>query len=164
IIPPPSLSVPAGQTSASVAFTVLPQSAGFLSSPVTLTASYAGTQRSALVVVYGPSTDALPPLDIDVDRSADPCHPPFVAGTSLTFGVTNPSVFGDQSGLSFSWSVTGATPDATNGPTVTLSQLPDPGNTVEIDVTVTSPASLRAKGTLSFKTIARDLSVIQGEL
>ena len=123
IIPPPPVTVPATQPSTATSFTVLPQPAGFLSRPVTLTASYAGTQRGAVVMVYSPSSDAMPALEIDVDRSADPCHPSFVAGTSLTFGVSNLSIFGDQSGLSFSWSVTGATPDATDGRTLTLSRV-----------------------------------------
>ena len=164
IIPPPTVTVHAAQASAATPFTVIPQPAGFLSRAVTLTASYAGTQRSALVMVYSPSTDAMPALVIDVDRSADPCQPLFVAGTSLTFGVSNLSVFGDQSGLSFSWSVTGTSPDATNGRTLTLSKLPHPGSTVKIDVTVANPASLRAKGSFSFKTVALDFSVLQGEL
>jgi hypothetical protein len=35
---------------------------------------------------------------------------------------------------------------------------------VKIDVTVANPASLRAKGSFSFKTVALDFSVLQGEL
>jgi hypothetical protein len=115
-------------------------------------------------MVFAPTAAALPPLVIDVDRSADLCQPLFVGGSSQTFGVTNLSVFGDQAGLVFSWSVTGATPDATNGQTVTLLKLPDPGNTVKIDVTVISPQGLQAKGTLSFTTVALDFKVLQGEL
>jgi hypothetical protein len=141
IIPPPAVTIPAGHASTVRSFTVKPQPAGF-SSNVTLTASYAGKQRSALVMVYSPSTDAMPPLQIDVDRSADPCQPLFVAGTSVTFGVSNLSVFADQSGLSYSWSVTGATPHTANGPTLILPSLPSPGSTVEIDVTVTNPPNL----------------------
>jgi hypothetical protein len=164
IIPPPNVTVPAMQASTSTPFTVIPQPPGFLSKAVTLTASYAGTQRSALVVIYSPTSDAMPPLEIEVDRSADPCHPLFVAGTSLTFGVSNLSIFADESGLSFLWSVTGATPEATNGRTLTISSLPPEGSTVEIDVTVTNPEFLRAKGSLSFKTVALDFPVLQAEL
>ena len=85
IIPPPTVTVHAAQASAATPFTVIPQPAGFLSRAVSLTASYAGTQRSALVMVYSPSTDAMPALVIDVDRSADPCQPLFVAGTCLLY-------------------------------------------------------------------------------
>ena len=165
IIPPPTaITVSGGQASAATDFMVLAQPTGFLSKPVTLTASYAGNERSALVMVYSPNADALPALVIDVDRSADPCQPLFVASSAQTFGVSNLSVFGSQSGLSFSWSVTGATPDATNGRTLTISKLPQEGTTVKIDVTVTSPAGLHAKGSLSFKTVALDFSVLEGEL
>jgi len=164
IIPAPSLGVSATQASSTTPFTVKPQPAGFLNQPVTLTATYAGVQRTALVMVFAPTAAALPALQIDVDRSADLCQPLFVDGSSQTFGVTNLSVFGAQAGLVFAWSVTGATPDATNGQTVTLSKLPAAGNTVEIDVTVTSPQGLQAKGSLSFKTVALDFKVLQGEL
>ena len=101
IIPPLDVTVPATQASTASPFTVIPQAAGFLSKAVTLTATYAGTERSALVMVYSPTADAMPALEIDVDRSADPCQPLFVADTSVTFGVSNLSIFGDQSGLSF---------------------------------------------------------------
>ena len=35
---------------------------------------------------------------------------------------------------------------------------------MEIGVTVTNPESLRAKGSFSFKTVAQDFDVLQGEL
>jgi hypothetical protein len=165
IIPAPAIGVSATQASASTPFTVKPQAPPFLSQAVRLTATYAGTTLSAQVMVFAPTAAALPPLEIDVDRTADPCQPMFVVGSTQTFGVTNLSVFGDQAGLTFAWSVTGATPNATNGPTVTLSSLPAPaGSTVKIDVTVTSPQGLTAKGAFSFTTVDLDFKVLQGEL
>jgi hypothetical protein len=155
IIPPPMPTIGAGMTSASVPLTVLPQPAGFNATKVTLTGSYAGRTLTRDITVVDPNTITFEPLDIDVDRSADACAPALVAGSAQTFVVTNLNVFADQSGLTFAWSVTGATPAATNMPSLTIAALPAAGSTVTINVTVTNTQGLKAAGTYTFQTIAQ---------
>jgi hypothetical protein len=82
IIPSPSVTIPAFEAAITMPFTVLAQDANFISQAVTLTASYAGTERSVLVMVESPNPQAMPALVIDVDRSQDPCRPLYFAGTS----------------------------------------------------------------------------------
>jgi hypothetical protein len=164
IIPPPSVTIPAGSTSVVSPFTVLPQGAGFMSQLVTLTASYAGKTRTSNVSVVSPETKGLPELTITADRSADPCRPLFVENSEDVFEVRNLYVFADQTGLSFSWSVTGAVSGATNKRTLTIPSLPAAGTGVKISVTVTNAQGLSAKGFLSFETVALDLKVLDREL
>ena len=106
----------------------------------------------------------MPPLVIDVDRSANMCQRSFVEKTLQIFRVTNLDVFADQSGLVFSWSVTGAVPDATDTATLTISALPAAGTTVTINVTVKNEQNLQAAGTLSFQTVAEDLISMTAEV
>jgi hypothetical protein len=155
IIPAPALTIGAGMTSASVLLTVLPQSAGFNTTKVTLTVSYAGSTLTRDITVVAPGTITLEPLDIDVDRSVSPCAAAFVAGNAQTFVITNLNVFPDQSGLTFNWSVTGATPDAVDTSSLTIAALPSQGTTVTINVKVTDAQGLSAAGTYTFQTIAQ---------
>jgi hypothetical protein len=155
IIPAPMPTIGAGMTSASVPLTVRPQPVGFKATKVTLTASYAGRTLKRDITVVVPGTIALGPLEIDVDRSADPCAVALVAGNAQTFVVTNLNVFPDQSGLNFAWSVTGAMPVATNTPSLTIAVLPALGTTVTMSVTVTNAQGLSAAGTYTFQTIAQ---------
>ena len=160
--PPPPAPTPSPITilppSASTALplTVLPQPAIFTAGSVTLTASYAGKSLTRTIVVVRPDSMGLPSLEIDVDRSADVCQRLFVEKSSQTFHVTNLDVFADQTGLAFFWSVTGALPDATNTPSLTISDLPPAGTTVTVSVTVKNAQNLQAAGTLSFETAAAD--------
>jgi hypothetical protein len=155
IIPALMPTIGAGMTSASVPLKVLLQPAGFNTTKVTLTASYAGRKLTRDITVVDPVSTTFEPLDIDVDRSADPCAPALVAGSAPTFVITNLNVFPDQSGLKFAWSVAGATPAVTNTPSLTIAALPAPGTTVTISVTVTNAQGLRAAGTYTFQTIAQ---------
>jgi hypothetical protein len=100
---------------------------------------------------------------IDVDRSADPCRPLFVEGAEQIFEVTNLSVFADQTGLSFAWSVSGAA-DALDTSSLRISTLPSAGTTVTLQVTVTNAQGLHAAGKLAFETVALDLKLIDKEL
>ena len=134
--------------------TVLPQAAGFTAKAVTLTASYAGKALTRTIVVVAPNSMGLPPLEIDIDRSSDMCQRLLVEKALQIFYVTNLDVFADQSGLVFSWSVSGAQPGATNTPSLTIPALPPQGTTVTIGVTVTNAQNLQAAGTLSFQTAA----------
>jgi hypothetical protein len=163
IIPPPSVTIFPPSASRIAAFTVLPQAAGFTSQLVTLTASYAGRTLTSSVSVVSPD-EGLPALEIDVDRSADPCAPLFIEDTSQTFGITNLFVFADQTGFSFSWSVTGAVSGATNTASLTIASLPAAGTNVTVDVTVTNAQGITAKGTLSFETVALTLKLLDKEL
>ena len=104
------------------------------------------------------------PLEIDFDPSIDMCQRSFVENTTQTFRVTNLDVFPDQSGLVFSWSVTGAVPGATNTPSLTIWDLPAAGTTVTINVTVKNDKNVQAAGTLSFQTAANDLAAMTAEL
>jgi hypothetical protein len=154
IIPALSVTINPTTTSNFANFTVTPQDANFVSTGVTLTASYAGRSLTRLIMVVRPDATGLPPLEIDVDQSGDPCHALFVEGTSETFAITNLNVFADQTGFKFLWSVMGAVPDATNASEVTISTLPAAGTTVKLGVTVTNGQGLQAAGTFSFQTVA----------
>jgi hypothetical protein len=164
IIPAPSVTVGASAKSVVTPLTVLPQGAGFTSQLVTLTASYAGRTLTSNVRVVSPDAAGLPHLEIDVDRSADPCRPLFVEGVDQILEVTNLFVFADQTGLSFSWSVNGATADALNTSSLRISTLPSAGTKVTVQVTVTNAQGLHAAGTLTFETVALDLKLIDKEL
>lgn len=164
IIPPPSVTISPSATSAITPLTVTAQGAGFTSALVTLTASYAGRTLTTNVRVVSPDPLGLPALIIDIDRSADPCQPLFVEGTSQIFRINNLSVFADQTGLSFSWSVTGATPDATNTSSLRISTLPAAGSKVKVGVTVTNAQGLQATGALSFQAVGLDIKVLSKEL
>jgi hypothetical protein len=163
IIPPPSVTLFPPSTSAVRALTVIPQASGFVSTLVTLTASYAGRTRTSKVNVLSPD-EGLPALEIDVDRSSDPCQPLFIAGASQTFRINNLFVFADQTGLSYVWSVTGAVPDATNQAGMTIAKLPATGTKVTVKVTVTNAQGLKAKGAFSFKTLTLDWKMLDREL
>ena len=164
IIPPPSVTISPSATGAIAPLTVIQQGAGFTSVLVTLTASYASRTLTSNVRVVSPHALGLPALEIDVDRSADPCQPLFVEGTSQSFRINNLSVFADQAGLSFSWSVTGAKPDATHTPSLKISTLPAAGSKVKVGVTVTNAQGLQATGALSFQTVGLDFKVLAKEL
>jgi hypothetical protein len=158
IIPPPSVMILPPNASAVAALTVVPQPAGFNSTMVALTASYAGRSLTRNILVVRPDAMGLPPLEIDVDRSVDPCQALFVEGTSQTFVVTNLNVFADQTSLSFSWSVSSSVPGvsagATNESSFTITIPPATGATVTIQVTVSNGQGLQAAGTSSFQTVA----------
>lgn len=154
IIPAPLPTIGAGTTSASVPLKVLPQAAGFMTTKVTLTVSYAGKTLTRDITVLDAGATTFDPLDIDIDRSADPCAVALVASKEQTFVITNLNVFPDQAGLTFAWSVTGAAPGATNAASLTIAALPAAGTTVTIKVTVTNPQGLKAAGTYTFQTIA----------
>ncbi|MGZ6692875.1 MAG: hypothetical protein ACXVHQ_36390 [Solirubrobacteraceae bacterium] len=164
IIQPPSVTFGPSSTSVIKPLTVLRQAAGFVSQVVTLTASYAGRTLTTDVTVVSPDLVPLPGLNIAVDRSDDPCKPLFVEGAEEIFVVTNLFVFPDQNGLSFSWSVSGATPDAPKAPSLRISTLPTAGTTVTISVAVTNAQGLHATGTLTFHTVASGFKVIDQEL
>lgn len=131
---------------------------------MTLTASYAGRTLTSNVRVVSPDAAGLPHLEVDVDRSADPCRPLFVEGADQIFEVSNLFVFADQTGLSFSWSVNGATADALNTSSLRISALPSAAAKVAVRVIVTNAQGLHAAGTLTFETVAVDLKLIDKEL
>ena len=160
---PPPVTISPPSASVQLPLTVIQQVASFMTTSVTLTASYAGKSLQRTIVVVRPDSMGLPPLQIDTDRSTDICQR-FVENTPQTFHVMNLDVFADQSGLVFSWSVTGAVPDATNTPSLTISALPVAGTTVTINVTVTNAQNLQAAGTVSFQTAANDLAAMTAEL
>jgi hypothetical protein len=143
---------------------VLPQPASFTSKNVTLTASYAGRTLHTSVHVLSPDAVGLPALVIDVDRSADPCHPLFLEGDTQVFRINNLHVFADQTDLVFSWTVDGAMPDATDGETLTVETLPAAGTEVTVRVTVENEPGLHAAGEFTFDTRAVSPEVLDEEL
>ncbi|WP_047496068.1 hypothetical protein [Terriglobus sp. TAA 43] len=163
IIPNSMLTIGAGMTSASVPLVVLPQLDTFPTTTVTLTVSYAGRTLTRNVTVKALGATTFGPLDIQPYPAADPCMIAVVASTELTLAVTNLNVFPDQNGLTFAWSVMGATPVATNTPTLTITALPAAGTNVTINLTVTNPQGLSAKGTYTFQTVSQRLSIKQLE-
>ncbi|SDE77716.1 hypothetical protein [Terriglobus roseus] len=163
IIPGLMLTIGAGMTSASVPLVVLPQIAGFPTTPVTLTVSYAGKTLTRVISVLALGATTFDQLDIEPDPSADPCMIALVANTEQTFVVTNLDEFPDQNGLKFVWSVMGATPVATNTPTLTITALPAAGTSVTINVTVTNTQGLSATGTYTFQTVSQRFNIKQLE-
>ncbi len=167
LIKPLTLTVAAGARTSLALLAVLPQTATFSPTSVTLTATYAGRSLSRDVMVVRPESTARPPLSIGIDRSADPCATPLVEGRTQTFLVSNlASVLNDPGGYSFSWSVSGATPGPTDSPELTIYQLPQAGTTVTVEVTVTNGEGLQAAGSFSFHTVPgrTTLKELDGEL
>lgn len=152
IIPAFSVIIQPPAWSASTPLAVLPQSQSFTSRTVTLTASYAGSSLSQSIRIVPPGQLHLPPLEISVDTTADACQPIFVENTCLRFVIKNLGVFASQTGLVFSWSVTGATANATNLADLTISSLPAAGTKVAVVVAVRNPQGLQATGSLTFQT------------
>ncbi len=128
------------------------QNAVFISKVVNLTASYAGKNITAVVTVVPPGQLPVAPLDIQPITNNDPCAQTYVAGSSQDFVVKNPYVLLDRHGLTYNWTVVGATVQYNTSPTLTISPLPPPGSKVTIDVTLTNAVGIRAKGKLEFTT------------
>ncbi|SDF63289.1 hypothetical protein [Terriglobus roseus] len=166
IIPGFVLTIGTGMTSGSAPLVVLPQAANFMTKKVTLTVSYAGRTLTRDVTVLELGATTFGPLDIEVDPSGSLCSPMLIANTGQTFVITNLNVFPDQRGLKFAWSVTGATPAATNTETLTIAALPPVGTSVTIKVTVTNPQGLSAAGTYKFQTVSQPTGIkaIENEL
>jgi hypothetical protein len=151
IIAPSTVTVAAMARNAFFPLHVIPQPAGFSRTRVTLTANYAGNSLAADVDVVSPDSISLPPLEIDVDRSDDPCRTPLVSGTSAAFVVRNLQVIGDPSGAVYKWTVTGATPDAVDSERLVIPQLPAEGSEVSLALVVTNRDDLKAAGNLTFQ-------------
>ena len=161
---PASLSVPASVTltsSATVMLTVPAQSAAFTAKMVNLTASYAGKQLTTTVKIVRPENLPVAPLEIVPSAEEDPCAQHLVAGASQDFAVKNTSVIVDQTGLTFNWTVTGATAAITNAPTLNIPSLPAAGTRVTIKVRLTNASGIRAEGTYEFTTIQRQTGFLE---
>jgi hypothetical protein len=152
IIPPFFITIERGSNIVSAALNVLAQPASFTSKAVRLTASYAGKSLSQSIRVVRPEELHLPALEITVDTSVDSCHPVFVEGSSLTFRIKSVGVFAGQTGLVFSWTVTGGTAGALDAQTLTIANLPAAGTQVTVAVTVRNAQNLQASGTFTFQT------------
>ena len=153
---PATLSVPANVTlnsSATVMLTVPAQSAAFTMTTVNLTASYAGKQITTAIKVVRPEDLPTAALEIVPIAEQDPCAQHLVASTSQDFGVKNPNVIVDQTGLAFHWTVTGATAAITDAPTLTIASLPAAGTTVTIKLRLTNASGIRAQGIYQFTTV-----------
>lgn len=149
IIASSTVTVPAMARSAFFPLDVIAQPAGFPRTTVTLTARYAGHSLAAGVDVVSPDSISLPPLEIDLDQSDDPCRTALVSGTSATFVVRNLNVIGDPSGAIYTWAVTGATPDAVDTERLVIPQLPAEGSEVSLTLLVTNRNNLKATGNLT---------------
>jgi hypothetical protein len=135
-----------------VALDVKAQGAGFTSKAVNLMASYAGTDITATVTVVPPAGLPVAPLVIEPVIDNDPCAQQYVAGGRQDFVVKNPTVLLDRTGLSYTWTVTGAMAQNATSPTLTISPLPAPGSMVTVSVTLTNVLGIQAHGTLQFTT------------
>lgn len=138
-----------------------PNPATFAATQVTVTASYAGMMQSATIQIVKPSDFPMPPLSMVVS-DADLCAKRFAAGSAQNFAVANAqAVFaGARPGLTFAWSVTGATiSGSSSAASVTLGPLPQAGTDVTLSVTLTNADGLRATGSLSFQTVAPGFSL-----
>jgi hypothetical protein len=151
------LDLPASQavsSGAPVILTVSPQSAAFTSTVVNLTASYAGTSVTTAVKVVRPEDLPVAPLQIVPANDEDPCAQHLVAGTSQRFEVMNPGVIMDPTGLTYHWTVNGASAPVTAAPTLAIPSLPSAGTKVSIAVTLTNRDGIRATGKYQFTTVA----------
>jgi hypothetical protein len=128
------------------------QSAAFVSKVVNLTASYAGKKIAIAVKVVRPEDLPVSPLDIQPLTDNDLCAQHFVAGGPQDFVVKNTNVLLDRHGLTYSWTVVGATAPVTNTATLTIPSLPRPGSKVTISVVLRTALGLQAKGKLEFTT------------
>jgi hypothetical protein len=109
---PPSVKI---TSSGTVSLNVPQQSGAFTSKTIHLTATYAGQQIKRSVEVVRPENLPLPSLTIEPIGGDDPCSKHFIATTSQSFYVANPNVIHDSTGLTYKWTVTGATaPQPTN--------------------------------------------------
>jgi hypothetical protein len=153
---PGTITVPASVNitfSGTVMLTVPPQPAAFTSKVVNLTASYAGKQITTAITVVRPEDLQVAPLEIVLSANEDPCAQHFVEGTSQDFVVKNSNVIVDHTGLTYHWTVTGATPSITHQPTLTISSLPLAGTKVMIKVSLKNSLGIHAEGTLEFSTV-----------
>jgi hypothetical protein len=126
------------------------QSEDFQTTKVTLTASYAGKSLTTAVTVVAPGEIALPDLELDIDLSDDPCRIPFVQHTEATFYIRSSGALRARGEPSYQWIVSGATPAAVDGPTLTIPELPTEGTAVTLSVVVTTAEGLKAKGLMTF--------------
>jgi hypothetical protein len=153
---PWTISVPASVMlgdSAVVPLTVNAQSPAFTSKVVNLTASYAGKDITIPINVVRPEDLPVSPLDIEPVTNNDPCAQGYVAGGPQDFVVKNPYVLMDRHGLTYTWSVIGATAPITNTDTLTIPSLPQAGNRVTINITLKNALGIQAKGELEFTTV-----------
>jgi hypothetical protein len=114
---PPKVSI---TSYGAVSLNVPQQSGAFTSKTVHLTASYAGQQIKVPVQVVRPENLPLPSLIIDSGGGGDSCGKQFIAKTSQSFSVTNPNVIYDSTGLTYKWTVTGASAPHTDQSTLTI--------------------------------------------
>ena len=159
---PSVISVPATAkmtSSATVNLTVPQQSAAFVSKTVHLTAGYAGKQIKLPVKVVRPEDIPLPPLIIKPSLAGDPCSKNFIAASSQSFYVSNPDVIHDKTGLTYKWTVTGASASVTDQPTLTIPSLPPAGTTVDISVEIKNASKIHAKGDFSFITTSEQFTL-----
>jgi len=135
-----------------VSLDVKTQSAAFISKVVNLTASYAGKDITIAVKVGRPEDLPVSPLQIQPVTNNDPCAQPFVAGGSQEFVVKNTNVLMDRHGLTYNWTVTGATAPVTNAATLSIPSLPPVGSKVTISVILKNALGIQANGKLEFST------------
>jgi hypothetical protein len=146
-------------SSATVNLTVPQQSAAFVSKTVHLTAGYAGKQIKLPVKVVRPEDIPLPPLIIKPSLAGDPCSKKFIAASSQSFYVSNPDVIHDKTGLTYKWTVTGASASVTDQPTLTIPSLPPAGTTVDISVEIKNASKIHAQGDFSFITTSEQFTL-----
>jgi hypothetical protein len=145
-----------------VPFTVHSQSGSFQEKLVTLTASYAGQQKSTTVRVVRPENLQVPALVIAQDPADDPCTTHFVEGSSVSFVVNNVNVIDDRHGLTYDWTVTGGLALHSTGAKLILPQLPAAGSEVSIKVVAKAASQIHAEGTFGFTTQAEQTGLIAG--
>jgi hypothetical protein len=146
-------------SSATANLTVPQQSAAFTSKTVHLTASYAGKQIKRTVKVVRPENIPLPDLIIKPNAGGDPCSKKFIATTDQSFYVANPDVIHDKTGLTYKWTVNGATAPVTDQVTLTIPSLPPAGTTVTINVEIKNTYKIHAKGSFEFVTASEQFTL-----
>jgi hypothetical protein len=155
---PPSVLV---DSSATIPLDIHVQPDGFPGKVVNISASYAGKTLTAAIEVVAPEDLSVAPLEIAPQDNADPCAQHFLAGTPQEFVVTNPRVLADQSGLVYTWSVTGADALVYDAPVFTIPALPAAGTQVTVKVTLRNELHIQASGTYAFTTAEQQTGLLE---
>ncbi|MBO0732128.1 MAG: hypothetical protein J2P57_22900, partial [Acidimicrobiaceae bacterium] len=81
----------------------------------------------------------------------DPCRIPYVQHTSMIFYIRDSGALRGPGEPTYEWTVTGATPEAVDGPTLTIPDLPAEGTEVTVQVVVTTGEGLKGEGAMTFQ-------------
>jgi|GEM_PF-2081803 len=150
--PAPSVAL---NSSSQIKLKIPVQPAGFVSKVVNLTATYAGTTLHRSVQVFRPEDLPVTPLEIKLVFGQDPCAPHFIEGSAESFLIANSNVVRDHTGLTYKWTVTGATAPVTNAPVLEIPSLPAAGTEVTVEATIRNVYGIHSTSVFKFTTVEK---------